>query len=66
MLISVTAPRKGMGQTLTSINIAAALTQILKEKVLLIDINKYCSDVENYLSNKVITKSLDDFICLYN
>lgn len=66
MLISVTAPRKGMGQTLTSINIAAAITQILKEKVMLIDLNRSCSDVENYLSDTKITKGLDDFISLYN
>ena len=66
MLISVTAPRKGMGQTLTSINIAAGITQIMKEKVILIDINKHCSDVENYLSDTKITKGLDDFISMHN
>lgn len=66
MLISVTSPRHGMGQTLTSINFAAALTQRLGNNVLLIDMNKQYSDVENYLSDTKITKGLDDFICLHN
>jgi MinD-like ATPase involved in chromosome partitioning or flagellar assembly len=66
LLISVTAPRKGMGQTITSINIAAAITKIINEKVILIDTNKHCGDVENYLSDTKITKGLDDFISMYN
>jgi MinD-like ATPase involved in chromosome partitioning or flagellar assembly len=65
-LISVTAPRKGMGQTITSINIAAAITKIINEKVTLIDTNKHFGDVENYLSDTKITKGVDDFISIYN
>lgn len=55
-----------MGQTITSINIAAAITKMINEKVMLIDTNKHCSDVENYLSDTKITKGLDDFISMYN
>jgi MinD-like ATPase involved in chromosome partitioning or flagellar assembly len=66
MLISVTAPRKGMGQTITSINIAAALTKIANEKILLVDANKQCSDIGAYLSDTNITKGLDDFVSMYN
>ena len=66
MLIGVTAPRKGMGQTVTAINIGAALAQYMCQKVLIADMNCYCEDVETYLSNTHVTKGLDDFFNLYD
>lgn len=66
MLISVTAPRKGMGQTITSINISAIITKLTQEKVMLIDANRHCGDIGNYLSDTKITKGLDDFISFHN
>jgi len=70
MIITVTAPKKGLGQTTTTINVAAGLVKLLGEfksdvKVLVIDINKYCKDIEYYLSNTVVTRGLDDFFSLY-
>jgi len=67
MLISVTAPRKGLGQTITAINIGAMLTKILKnEKIIFVDTNQYCKDIEYYLSDATFTKGLDEFISLHN
>ncbi|MCX8130725.1 MAG: hypothetical protein N3I35_11575 [Clostridia bacterium] len=66
MIITLTAPKKGLGQTITAINLAALSELTLGEKVMLIDINKYCRDIEYFLSNTEITKGLDEFICLYN
>lgn len=70
MIIAVTAPKKGLGQTTTTINIAAGLVKIMGEfkmpaNILIIDINKYCKDIEYYLSNTVVTRGLDDFFSLY-
>jgi MinD-like ATPase involved in chromosome partitioning or flagellar assembly len=66
MIITVTSPKKGLGQTLTAINLAAVYNTQPGKKVLLIDINKYCRDVEYFLSDTNITKGLDEFIGLYN
>ncbi len=70
MIITVTAPKKGLGQTTTTINIAAGLIKAISPvkkdiKVLVIDINKYCKDIEYYLSNTVATRGLDDYFSLY-
>ena len=70
MIITVTAPKKGLGQTTTTINIAAELLKVSQElkinsQILIIDINKYCKDIEYYLSNTVATRGLDDFFSLY-
>jgi cellulose biosynthesis protein BcsQ len=70
MLITVTAPKKGLGQTTTAINIAAMIAKYFKidnkeEKVILLDINKYCKDIEYYLSDTSATRGLDDFYSLY-
>ena len=66
MLIGVTAPKKGMGQTVTAINMGAALAQRMCQKVLIADMNCYCEDVETYLSDTDITKGMDDFFNLHN
>lgn len=66
MLISVTAPKKGMGQTQCAINIAATATRKIKGKVLLGDINKYSKDIEYYFSDSHGIKGLDDIISLVN
>ena len=70
MIITVTAPKKGLGQTTTTINLAAGLVKLTSElkidsKILIIDINKYCKDIEYYLSNTVVSRGLDDFFSLY-
>ncbi len=70
MIITVTAPKKGLGQTTTTINIAAVLSKFLTEnnksiKILIIDINKYCKDIEYYLSNSLATRGLDDYFSLF-
>lgn len=69
MLIAVTAPKKGMGQTTTAINIAAMLSKYLTKekkngKIIMLDINKYCKDIEYYLSDTSATRGLDDFYSL--
>lgn len=64
MLITVSSPKKGLGQTVTAINIAARLTNYTKGKILLIDINKYSKDVGNYLSSTLANKGLDSIISL--
>ena len=69
MIITVTAPKKGLGQTTTTINLAATILKMTSEikidsKILIIDINKYCRDIEYYLSNTVVTRGLDDFFSL--
>lgn len=61
MLISITAPKKGLGQSVTAINIIAMLTKIICDKALLIDTNKYYKDISYYLSDSLFTKGLDDF-----
>ncbi len=65
MVISVTAPKKGLGQTVTAINLGAIIAKSVNKKLLFVDINQYCNDIEQYLSNTHITKGLDDFISLY-
>lgn len=70
MIITVTAPKKGLGQTTTTINLAATILKMTSEvkidsKILIIDINKYCRDIEYYLSNTVVTRGLDDFFSLW-
>ena len=37
----------------------------IDSKILIIDINKYCRDIEYYLSNTVVTRGLDDFFSLW-
>jgi MinD-like ATPase involved in chromosome partitioning or flagellar assembly len=66
MLITVTAPKKGLGQTVTTINIGATFNSISKKNILLIDTNKYCRDIEYFLSDTSITRGLDNFISLNN
>lgn len=70
MIITVTAPKKGLGQTTTAINLAAGLLKVTNElkfnsKILIIDINKYVKDIEYYLSNTAVSRGLDDFFSLY-
>ncbi len=65
MIISVTAPKKGLGQTVTAINLGAAISKLVQKRLLFVDINQYCNDIEKYLSNTHITKGLDDFISLH-
>ncbi|HAN09022.1 MAG TPA: hypothetical protein DCP90_00230 [Clostridiales bacterium] len=70
VLITVTAPKKGLGQTTTAINIAAMIAKYFKsegkeDKVILLDINKYCKDIEYYLCDTAATRGLDDFCSLY-
>ncbi len=64
MIISVTAPRKGMGQTITAINLSLFLSKMIGEASIIIDMNRYCRDIEYYLSNTDITKGLDDYYSL--
>lgn len=64
MLICVTAPKKGTGQTVTAINIAARMTQYIHGNVLLIDTNKFSKDIEQYLSDNEVTKGMDCLISL--
>ena len=44
MIIALTSPRKGMGQTTLTINISLAIGKILSEKSLIVDVNRYCQD----------------------
>lgn len=61
MIISVTGISKGQGQTVTAINLCGRLSLMFKEKkILVIDINKYCTDVKYYLSQSDMIKNLDD------
>lgn len=62
MIITIASPRKGQGQTTTVINIAVALTGITEKKVLIVDLNCGYSDVNTYLTSKILPKSLDDFL----
>lgn len=64
MIISVTSPKKGMGQTVLTINLTAAMSKAINDKAAIIDINKYYSDIAYYLSNSSFTKGLDEFINL--
>ncbi len=66
MLITVTAPKKGLGQTVTAINLAAVNNILKGESSIIIDTNKYCRDIEYFLSDSAMTKGLDDFISLCN
>ena len=61
MLISVTAPSKGLGQSVTTINLAVMTSKLIGDRSLIIDINKNCKDIVYYLSNSVCAKGLDDF-----
>lgn len=65
MLISVTAPRKGMGQTLTAVQLAAALTKYTDGNVLLLDLNHGCGDLQYYTWGEEIPKGVDDFYGLW-
>lgn len=70
MIITVTAPKKGLGQTTTAINLAAGILKVTAElkmnsRILIIDINKYVKDIEYYLSNTTVSRGLDDFFSLY-
>ncbi|MDP4182245.1 MAG: hypothetical protein Q8942_14295 [Bacillota bacterium] len=64
MMISVTAPKKGMGQTQCAINLSGMLTRLINGKVLLGDINKFCQDIEYYFSDTHALKGLDSLISL--
>ena len=66
MIISVTSPRKRMGQTITAINLSAMIAKTIRKNTILIDLNQYCKDIEYYLSDTRITKGLDDFYSLYS
>jgi MinD-like ATPase involved in chromosome partitioning or flagellar assembly len=66
VVITVTAPRKGQGQTITSVNLAAVISVLTKSRSLIIDLNKICKDVEYYLSGSTITRGIDDFYALYS
>ncbi|MBM7613596.1 P-loop NTPase family protein [Alkaliphilus hydrothermalis] len=60
-MIAITAPKKGLGQTVVSINLAIRMGSLLEDRVLLIDSNKYCCGVVDYLSNSSWTRGLDEF-----
>lgn len=64
MIISVTSLKKGMGQTVTAVNLAAMMSKLTKEKTMIIDTNRYYYDIAYYLSNSSLTKGLDEFINL--
>lgn len=64
MKILVTSPRKRMGQTITSINLAATVSKLLRSETLIIDFNQRMRDIEYYLSDTALTKGLDDFFSL--
>jgi len=64
MVISITAPKKGMGQTQNAINLSAMLTRLINGKVLLGDINKFSKDIEYYFSDTHALKGLDSLISL--
>jgi len=61
MLISIASPRKGIGQTITAINLSIDFSKTLKDKTLLIDINRLYPHVQQYLSAATIKRGLDDF-----
>ncbi len=64
MFISVASYKKGMGQTITTINLAAIFNYLTKQKSLIIDENKVYKDIEYYLSDSHFTKGLDEYINL--
>ncbi len=65
MIISVISPRRGLGQTTTTINIAATISKLQRKHSVIIDTDTCFSDVEYYLSSTYVTKGLDDFCSLY-
>ncbi|WP_432409471.1 hypothetical protein [Wukongibacter sp. M2B1] len=64
MIISVTSLKKGMGQTVTTVNLAAMISELIGETTIIIDTNRYYYDIAYYLSNSNLTKGLDEFINL--
>ncbi|MCD5410712.1 MAG: hypothetical protein LRZ93_03535 [Clostridiales bacterium] len=66
MFIAVTSPKKGLGQTVSSINLAANITGITQKNCLLVDFNHKYRDVARYLSASPVNKGIDDFKNLYN
>ena len=64
MFLTVTSPKKGLGQTITSINLAADYANVRDKAVNIIDMNRYCRDIEYFLSDTNVTKGLDDFLSL--
>ncbi|MTI48733.1 MAG: hypothetical protein FH761_12880 [Firmicutes bacterium] len=64
MIISIASPKKGLGQTVTAINITAMIVRLIEEPSLIIDTNKYCKGISYYLSDSQVTKGLDEFKCL--
>lgn len=64
MIISINSPRKGNGQTTLAILLASHLAEKHKKDVCLVDLNKYCPDVELSLSSSVISLGLDEFCML--
>lgn len=65
MIITVTSPRRGMGQTITAINTAAVLSGLGTGRCLIIDTNSSFNDAEDYLGSAQVTRGLDDFYNLY-
>ena len=65
MIITLISPRRGMGQTVTSINLSALISSITGNKTLLIDMNDKNGDISAYLSDSSITKGIDDFVNMY-
>jgi cellulose biosynthesis protein BcsQ len=68
MIISLTSPSNGLGQSITAINLTAALSVLLnnrENKTLIIDANYNSKDIEYYLSDGKLTKGIDDFVSLY-
>lgn len=65
MIISITSPERGMGKTVTGINIVAAISRLFQKSTLIIDTDNYYGEVEYYLSDSDITKGLDDFCTLH-
>jgi MinD-like ATPase involved in chromosome partitioning or flagellar assembly len=65
MIISVCSPRRGLGQTITCINIAETVSKLTQKRTLVIDTDKNFSDVEYYLGNTGVAKGLDDYCSLY-
>ncbi len=61
MLVSITAPIRAVGQSVTTINLSARVTQLIKEKALIVDLNQHRHDMADYLSNSRWTKGMDEF-----
>lgn len=60
MLVGIVAPRRAVGQSVTTINLTAKLTQMIKRKALIIDFQQN-HDIAHYLSDSQWTRGLDEF-----